>query len=65
MTTIFQTATGVRESISGLLLEGGLGALFAVAVIFVFLRSPRATFVAAITIPTSIVFGLLAAWRSG
>jgi len=60
-TTIFETATDVRKSIDGLLLEGGLGALFAVVVIFFFLRSPRATIVAAVSIPTSLVFGLLAA----
>jgi HAE1 family hydrophobic/amphiphilic exporter-1 len=65
VTTIFQTATEVRQSISGLVLEGGLGVLFAVAVIFLFLRSPRATLVAAVAIPTSVVFGLLAAWLLG
>ncbi len=61
VTTIFETATDIRKSIDGLLLEGGLGALFAVVVIFLFLRSPRATIVAAVSIPTSLVFGLLAA----
>jgi HAE1 family hydrophobic/amphiphilic exporter-1 len=65
VTTITETASGVRQSIRGLLIEGVLGALFAVLVIFAFLRSGRATFVAAVSIPTSIVFGLLAAWALG
>ena len=65
VTTITENATEVKESIQGLLLEGTLGALFAVLVIFAFLRSLRATLVAAVAIPTSIVFGLLAAWALG
>jgi len=65
VTTITENATEVKESIRGLLLEGALGALFAVLVIFLFLRSLRATLVAAVAIPTSIVFGLLAAWGLG
>src|SRR5829696_2671214 len=63
--TIFETASDVRASVKGLLLEGALGALFAVVVIFMFLRSVRPPLVAAVSIPTSIVFGLLAAWVLG
>ena len=63
--TIFETASDVRASVRGLLLEGALGAFFAVIVIFMFLRSVRPTLVAAVSIPTSIVFGLLAAWMLG
>ncbi|HEV2772710.1 MAG TPA: efflux RND transporter permease subunit, partial [Thermoleophilaceae bacterium] len=63
--TIFETASDVKASVNGLLLEGALGALFAVVVIFLFLRSVRPTLVAAVSIPTSIVFGLLAAWTLG
>ncbi|MDQ3435373.1 MAG: efflux RND transporter permease subunit, partial [Actinomycetota bacterium] len=65
VTTILETATDVRNSIRGLLIEGILGALFAVVVIFIFLRSWRSTVIAAVSIPTSIVFGLLAAWALG
>ncbi|MGI8440594.1 MAG: efflux RND transporter permease subunit, partial [Thermoleophilaceae bacterium] len=65
VTTILETASDVRNSIRGLLIEGILGALFAVVVIFIFLRSWRPTLIAAISIPTSIVFGLLAAWALG
>jgi multidrug efflux pump subunit AcrB len=63
--TIFETSSDIKASVKGLLLEGALGALFAVVVIFLFLRSVRPTLVAAVSIPTSIVFGLLAAWALG
>ncbi|MDP9377684.1 MAG: efflux RND transporter permease subunit, partial [Actinomycetota bacterium] len=65
VTTLFETGSDIKKSIRGLLLEGILGALFAVVVIFAFLRSARPTLVAAASIPTSIVFGLLAAWVLG
>ena len=65
VTTIFETASEIIDSVQGLLLEGILGAVFAVLVIFAFLRSVRSTLVAAASIPTSIVFGLLAAWVLG
>ncbi|CAA9495021.1 MAG: hypothetical protein AVDCRST_MAG38-2874, partial [uncultured Solirubrobacteraceae bacterium] len=61
VTTIFETGSEITDSVQGLLLEGVLGAVFAVLVIFAFLRSARSTLVAAASIPTSIVFGLLAA----
>jgi len=65
VTTVFETASDVKASVNGLLLEGVLGALFAIVMIFLFLRSVRPTLVAAVSIPTSIVFGLLAAWALG
>ncbi|CAA9464431.1 MAG: hypothetical protein AVDCRST_MAG65-122, partial [uncultured Solirubrobacteraceae bacterium] len=65
VTTIFETGSEITDSVKGLLLEGILGAFFAVLVIFLFLRSARSTLVAAASIPTSIVFGLLAAWVLG
>ncbi|MCW2928828.1 MAG: AcrB/AcrD/AcrF family [Thermoleophilia bacterium] len=65
VSVLYETASDIRGSIRGLIVEGVLGALFAVIVIFLFLRSIRSTLVAAISIPTSIVFGLLAAWLLG
>ncbi|MCW2955970.1 MAG: efflux protein, partial [Thermoleophilia bacterium] len=62
---LYETASDIRGSIRGLIVEGALGALFAVVVIFLFLRTFRGTVVAAISIPTSIVFGILAAWALG
>lgn len=62
---LYEGASEVRNLIQGLVIEGVLGAFFAVVVIFLFLRSIRSTLVAAVSIPTSIVFGLLAAWMLG
>ena len=49
----------IIESRDGLLREGGLGALFAVLTIFAFLLSLRSTFVAAISIPLSLLVALV------
>ncbi|MCW2921697.1 MAG: hydrogenase expression protein [Thermoleophilia bacterium] len=65
VSVLYESASDIRSSIMGLIIEGSLGALFAVIVIFLFLRSVRGTLVAAISIPTSIVFGILAAWMLG
>lgn len=65
ITTIFESASEVKKSLRGLIIEAGLGALFAVFSIFLFLRSARPTFVAAVSIPSSLVFGLLVAWMLG
>jgi HAE1 family hydrophobic/amphiphilic exporter-1 len=54
----------ILESQDGLLREGGLGAIFAVLTIFLFLFSLRSTLVAAVSIPLSILTALVAmqAW---
>lgn len=62
---MYESAKDIRASIKGLVVEGALGALFAVLVIFLFLRTLRGTLVAAVSIPTSIVFGILVAWILG
>src|SRR5262249_18885237 len=49
----------IKESTGGLLREGGLGALFAVLTIFLFLGSLRSTLVAAVSIPLSILAALV------
>ena len=56
--TITDQADYISESIQGLLQEGLLGGLFAVLVIFLFLRSVRTTIVAAISIPLSLFMGI-------
>ena len=56
--TIMDQADFITESVDGLLQEGLLGGLFAVLVIFVFLRSVRTTLVAAISIPLSILIAI-------
>jgi hydrophobic/amphiphilic exporter-1 (mainly G- bacteria), HAE1 family len=49
----------IIQSQDGLLHEGGLGALFAIITIFLFLFSVRSTLVAAISIPLSVLTALV------
>ena len=53
ITTVSDLSDFIKESTDGLLREGGLGALFAILTIFLFLFSLRSTLVAAISIPLS------------
>ena len=62
---ISDLSTFIIESRDGLLREGGLGALFAVLTIFLFLFSIRATLVAAISIPLSILAALVIMQATG
>ena len=62
---ISDLSTFINESRDGLLREGGLGALFAVLTIFLFLFSIRATLVAAISIPLSILAALVIMQATG
>ncbi len=57
--TVQDLSVFIKESRDGLLREGGLGAVFAIITIFVFLLSLRATIVAAISIPLSILTALV------
>ena len=57
--TIQDLSTFILESQDGLLKEGGLGAVFAVITIFLFLFSLRSTLVAAISIPLSVLSALV------
>ena len=59
VSTVQDLSVFIKESRDGLLREGGLGAIFAVIVIFLFLLSLRATIVAAISIPLSILTALV------
>jgi HAE1 family hydrophobic/amphiphilic exporter-1 len=59
ITVVSDQADFIVESRDGLLREGGLGALFAVMTIFFFLGSLRSTFVAAISIPLSLLAALV------
>jgi HAE1 family hydrophobic/amphiphilic exporter-1 len=58
-------STFIEESQQGLLREGGLGALFAVITIFLFLFSLRSTLVAAISIPLSVLTALVVMQLTG
>ncbi|MCX6164034.1 MAG: efflux RND transporter permease subunit, partial [Ignavibacteriae bacterium] len=54
-TTAFDQSDYIRQSISGLLREGALGALLAVIVIIIFLRNSRSTLIIFVAIPLSIL----------
>jgi HAE1 family hydrophobic/amphiphilic exporter-1 len=62
---VLDQATPITNAITDIVREGLLGALFAVLVIFAFLRSARATVVAAISIPLSLLVALIVLWASG
>ena len=59
VTTVQNLSSFILESQDGLLREGGLGALFAIITIFLFLFSVRSTLVAAISIPLSVLAALV------
>jgi len=59
---VFNSASDVEESVSGLVEKALIGGLLAILVIFVFLRSLRATLVTAVSLPTSILAALLFSW---
>jgi HAE1 family hydrophobic/amphiphilic exporter-1 len=64
-TTVFDQAPYIEQSIHDLSVEGGLGLLFAVVVILLFLGSFRSTVVAAISIPLSLLIALIGLWVGG
>jgi HAE1 family hydrophobic/amphiphilic exporter-1 len=51
---VFDQGPFIEESIAGLATEGGLGLLFALVIILVFLASVRSTLVSAVSIPVSL-----------
>jgi HAE1 family hydrophobic/amphiphilic exporter-1 len=59
VTIIQDYSSFIIESRDSLVREGGLGALFAIITIFIFLMSLRSTLVAAVSIPVSIMTALL------
>ena len=62
VTVVFNSAEDVEESVSGLVDKALIGGFLAILVIFVFLRSLRATLVTAVSLPTSILAALLFSW---
>ncbi len=65
ITTVADQSTYIKESRDGLLREGGLGALFAVLTIFLFLFNLRSTVVAAVSIPLSVLTALVVMQLTG
>jgi hydrophobic/amphiphilic exporter-1 (mainly G- bacteria), HAE1 family len=65
VTTVIDQSIFIKESIRSLLQEGLIGAVFAIIVIWVFLRSWRSTIIAGLSIPLSIVGALIILWSRG
>jgi HAE1 family hydrophobic/amphiphilic exporter-1 len=65
ITVVSDLSDFIKESTDGLLREGGMGALFAILTIFLFLFSLRSTLVAAISIPLSILTALVVMQLTG
>jgi multidrug efflux pump subunit AcrB len=63
--TVFDQAPYIEQSIEDLLTEGGLGLIFAVLVILLFLWAIRPTIIAAISIPMSLLITLTGLWVGG
>ena len=57
--TVFDQAPSIEQSIHDLLVEGGLGLIFAVLIILVFLMSVRSTIITAISIPLSLLIAMI------
>jgi HAE1 family hydrophobic/amphiphilic exporter-1 len=64
-TVIEDQSVYIQESIDGLIREAGLGAIFAVIVIFAFLLSFRSTIVTAVSIPLSVLLAFIVLWTQG
>jgi HAE1 family hydrophobic/amphiphilic exporter-1 len=65
VTTVLDQSTFIEESITSLWREGLVGAVFAVLIIWVFLRSWRSTLIAGLSIPLSIIGALALLWWRG
>ncbi|MEH7110180.1 efflux RND transporter permease subunit [Bacillus sp. JJ1764] len=59
LTKLYDTSKEVKSSVDGMLREVLLGTLFAVIVTFLFLRNIRATIVAVLSIPLSILASMI------
>ncbi|TLM64557.1 MAG: efflux RND transporter permease subunit, partial [Actinobacteria bacterium] len=62
---VYDASNSINESISGMVREGILGAIFAVVIILLFLRNGRATLIATVSIPLSMLVALAALKLSG
>jgi len=65
ITTVIDQSIFIKDSISSLLQEGIVGAIFAIIVIWVFLRSWRSTIIAGLSIPLSVIGALIILWSKG
>ena len=56
---LFDQSTYIQDSLNGLIREGILGAVLAIVIILLFLRSVRSTIVTAVSIPISVLIALI------
>lgn len=61
----FDQSTYVKNSIRGLMIEGGLGALLTGLMVLLFLRDLRSAFIVVTTIPFALLGALVGLWLSG
>ncbi len=59
ISTLYDSSTSIVDSVDSLVRDGLYGAIFAILVIFIFLRTVRGTLVTAVSIPLSIFTALL------
>ncbi|WP_238883089.1 efflux RND transporter permease subunit [Clostridium sp. YIM B02551] len=62
---VSDSSTSIKDSVNGMVREGVLGALFAIVVIALFLKDLRATIIAVVSIPLSILIALILLPRFG
>ncbi len=65
VTPVIDQSIFIKDSIRSLLREGIIGAVFAIIVIWVFLRSWRSTVIAGLSIPLSVIGALILLWSQG
>ena len=65
VTTVVDQSVFIKDSIRSLWREGLIGALFAVIVIWAFLRSWRSTLIASLSIPLSVIGALIILYSRG
>jgi len=65
ITTVIDQSIYIKESITSLWREGLIGAVFAVLIIWVFLRSWRSTLIASLSIPLSVIGALIILFSRG
>jgi multidrug efflux pump subunit AcrB len=65
LSVVMDQSVGVRQSIQGLQIAGGLGALLAGAVVLIFLRSLRSTLIIVLAIPLSILAAIIGLFYTG
>ena len=65
ITTVVDQSIYIKESITSLWREGLIGAVFAVLIIWIFLRSWRSTLIASLSIPLSVIGALIILYSRG